>query len=157
MDGTGEASVPMLRAVVEAKRLLEETQQWWPWTWASDLNKIKLRSAIETATNALEREVQKAKHSWSREMQTAYRELRVAPSQRALASIIDPIIKRAARKLKTAEDELNQATLKAHNIFDEAEKELNPSKARDGALQTAKAIEQHETVLSLANAARKPQ
>jgi chromosome segregation ATPase len=156
MDGIAEGSVPTLRAVIEAKRLLEETKQWWPWSWAADLNKIKLRSAIETATKALEREVEKAKNSWSREMQRAYRELTVAESRRASTSNIDPEIKRAARKLKDAEDELNLATVQAQKTFDEAERELNPSKAREGALQTAKAIEKHETVLSIANAARNP-
>jgi hypothetical protein len=156
MDGTGEGSVPTLHAVIEAKRLLDETQQWWPWSWASDLNKIKLRSAIETATRALELEVEKAKNSWSREMQRAYRELTIPESRRVSTRNINPEVKRTARKLKDAEDELNQATLQAQKTFDEAERELNPSKAREGALQTAKAIAQHEFVLSIANAARKP-
>jgi hypothetical protein len=58
----GEPGVPALRVVTDAKRLLDEAQDWWPWSWASEVNKSRLRSAIETATEALAREVEKAKN-----------------------------------------------------------------------------------------------
>lgn len=118
-----------LPVVLEAKALLDEAQGWWAWTWASGENKKRVRSAIENATHALEREVAKAKNSWEH-----------------------PLGMPAAKRLKVAEDDLNTATALAKRIFDEAEKELNASKAREGARQAKQAIEKHEAVLKMAAA-----
>jgi hypothetical protein len=131
--------MPALRAVTEAKKLLDQAQGWWALTWASEENKRKIRSAIERATAALDREIASAKNSWSENMQSAYRGKKVAPA-----------ISRTAKALKQAEAEFNRATAQAKKTFDEAEKEWNAAKARDGALAAKQAIEKHETVLEMA-------
>jgi len=121
-----------LQVVVEAKTLLDEAQGWWAWTWASDENQRRVRSAIEIATHALEREVAKTKSSWK------------TPSAAS----------QAAKKLKAAEVHFNAATALAKKTFDEAERELNAAKARAAARQAKVAIEKHEAVLKMAEATK---
>ena len=132
-----------LRAVTEAKTLLDEAQGWWAWTWASTENQRRVRSAIENATAALDREVAKAKNSWNQDLTRAYQ-----------GGNIDPGANRAARALREAEAEFNTATAIAKKTFDEAEKEWNAAKARDGALEAKAAIQKHEAFLNMARAAR---
>lgn len=115
-----------LPAVIEAKTLLDEAQHWYALAWASESNKKKVRSAIENATHALDREVAAAK-----------------------GSLAHPLPAQTAKKLKTAEADCNAATALAKKTFDEAEKELNPAKARQAALQAKQAIEKHEAVWKL--------
>jgi hypothetical protein len=112
-----------LRAVVEAKRLLEETQAWAPWSWALVENKCRVRAVIENATAALDREIAKVKGNRDQ---------------------------RESKVLRDAEAEFKQATTRAKKMFNEAEEEWNAGKARQGAILALKAIEKHEIVLGLA-------
>jgi hypothetical protein len=115
-----------LPLVAEAKTLLDEAQHWYALAWASESNKKRVRSAIEDATHALDLEVAAAK-----------------------ASLAHPLHAPTARKLKAAEVDCQEATALAKKTFDEADKELNPAKARQGALQAKQAIEKHEAVWKL--------
>jgi len=127
------------RLVDETKQLLREAQDWGMWTWASETNKGRVRSGIESATAALEREVEKAKRSWSKAWQAAYN-----------GADVDPTMKRAVRKLRDLENEMNQATAQSKATFAEAERELDAAKARQGAAEALHAIEMHEAILELA-------
>ncbi len=128
-----------LRVVQETKQLLREAEEWGMWTWASETNKVRVRCGIESATAALEREVEKTKGSWSKVLQKAYD-----------GAEADPVMKRAVRELRDAESEMDQATAQSKATFAEAERELNAAKARRGAAEALRAIEIHETVLKLA-------
>jgi hypothetical protein len=130
-----------LRVVEETKQLLLEAREWSIWSWASDANQNRVRSAIESATKALEREVGKTKKSWSLVVTNAY-----AGAEADLA------IRRYIRKFRDAEREMNRATAQSQATFAEAEQELNAGKARRGATEALLAIEIHETVLDLARA-----
>ena len=130
-----------LHVVEETKALLDEAQAWWAFTWALPENQSRVRSAIESATAALDREVEKAKKSWSANWKTAYQGKRA-----------DTALNRAARALKEAEAEFDRMTTRAKKMFDEAEKEWNAAKARDGAVLAKEAIEKHEAVLKMAKA-----
>lgn len=138
-----------LRVVMETKELLEEAQEWGMFTWASERNKSRIRTGIEAATDALEREVEKAKKSWSRAVQKAYRELDANGSAGAR---VDPGIQHSLQNLKDLEYAMRQATNQFQLTFDEAEKELDAGKARHGALQARRVIEMHELVLKLSRA-----
>ena len=127
------------RLVDETKQLLREAQDWGMWTWASETNKGRVRSGIESATAALEREVEKAKRSWSKAWQAAYN-----------GADVDPTMKRAVRKLRDLENEMNQATAQSKATFAEAERALDAAKARQGAAGALHAIEMHEAILELA-------
>lgn len=128
-----------LRLVEETKQLLEEAQGWGMWTWASETNKDRVRSGIESATEALAREVERTKRSWSKALQKAY-----AGEQADLK------IKRSVRKLRDAEDEMNHATAQSKAMFSAAERQLDAGQARQGAAEALRAIELHERVLDLA-------
>ena len=109
------------------------------WTWASETNKHRVRSGIESATEALAREVEKTKRSWSNALQKAY-----ADAETDLKN------KRSVRELRDAEDEMNRATAQSKAMFAEAERRLDAGQARQGAAEALRAIELHETVLDLA-------
>jgi hypothetical protein len=115
-----------LPLLAEAKTLLDEAQHWYALAWASESNKKKVRLAIENATRALDREVAAARRS-----------------------LKHPLLAQVVKKLKSAEADCQAATALAKKTFDEAEKELNPAKARLGALQAIHAIEKHEAVWKL--------
>ena len=127
-----------LRSVEETKKLLREAQEWSMWTWASDANQNLVRSAIESATKALEREVGKTKKSWSTVFKKAYD-----------GAEADPAIQRFVSKIHGAEKEMSRVTAHSQATFAEAERELNPGKARQGAAEALRSIEIHETVLEL--------
>ena len=128
-----------LRPVTEARQLLQETQQWGMWTWASNTNKDRVRSAIESATAALNREVVKTKSSWKESLQRAY-----------AGATVHSSLKQAVEKLKEAEDQLDRTTAQSKVSFAEAEHDLNAAQARLGVVQALRAIEIHERVLELA-------
>ena len=128
-----------LRVVEETKKLLREAQEWSIWTWASAANQSRVRSGIRSATNALEREVEKAKKTWSLFIKNAYD-----------GAEVDPAIRRLIRKIRDAEREMNRATAESQATFADAERESNAGKARQGAAEALRAIEIHETVLELA-------
>jgi len=109
------------------------------WTWASETNKDRVRSGIESATEALAREVEKTKRSWSKALQKAY-----------AGEEADLKIKRSVRKLRDTEDEMNRATAQSKAMFGEAERRLDAGQARQGAAEALRAIQLHETVLELA-------
>lgn len=128
-----------LRVVETTKQLLQEAQEWGLWTWASETNKDQVRSGIELATEALEREVEKTKRSWNKALLKAYN-----------GAEADLQIKRSVGKLKDAEDEVKRSTAQSKATFAEAERQLDAGKARQGAAEALHAIEMHETVLKLA-------
>lgn len=127
------------RQVVEAKDLLDGAKEWGMFTWMSQSNKDRVRSAIDGSTEILRQEVVKVKKSWSAPLRNAYN-----------GRNGDPKTRRAVRKLLDAEEALAQVTAQCKTTFDEAERELNAGKARQGAVQARQAIEIHETVLELA-------
>jgi hypothetical protein len=106
--------------------LLDEAQHWYALAWASESNRKRVRSAIENATHALDHEIAEAQRSREH-----------------------PLSQQTVKKLKTAEADCQAATVLAKKTFDEAEKELNPAKTRQGALQAKQAIEKHEAVWKL--------
>lgn len=128
-----------LRRVAETRELLQETQQWGMWIWASNANQDRVRSAIESATAALRREVVKAKTSWKESLQRTY-----------AGATAHSRLRQAVEKLKEAEDQLDRTTAQSKASFAEAERELSAAKARLGAVQALRAIEIHERVLELA-------
>ena len=138
MAGIAEARVG-LRVVEETKKLLGEAQEWSIWTWASDANQNRVRSGIRSATNALEREVERTKKSWSLVIKNAYD-----------GAEVDPAIRRLIRKIRNAEREMSRVTAESQATFADAERESNASKARRGAAEALRAIGIHETVLDLA-------
>jgi hypothetical protein len=126
--------------VEEAKALMTEALDWSIWKWLFE--KGRVRQTADLGTDALEKAEKKVKAGWSAELRTAYREV-----GREAANHVDPAIAAAAKRVKDADDEAEEARLDAEATFDEAERRLSAGMARDGALKAIQAFELRETAI----------
>jgi hypothetical protein len=133
-----------LEPVEEAKTLFEEAKGWGLWGWLTE--KRRVRQAADLAWEALDECEGKVKASWSDDIQKAYRESeaqaaanadgrakRSYEKAREEAKDVDPEIKTAVQRLKKADEEAYKARMDAEAQFDEAERRLSSSMAREGA------------------------
>jgi len=149
--------------VEEAKALMNEAKDWGVWRWLRE--KGRVRAAADTAVEALSDLEKKVKASWSDDLKKAYDEL---DAQAALernprakqryaktkeeAENVDPQIKLAVRRVKEADDEAENARIDAEEAFDEAERRLSASMAREGAQKAIASWELREKAIRKAEA-----
>ncbi len=119
-----------LTEVEEAKALMNEAKDWSVWHWL--LDKRRVRTAADRATDALGDLEKKIKASWDDDLKRAYRGLG------SNGKGLDPELKLALQRVREAEQAARQARLDAEATFDEAERRLSAEMARQGA---EKAIE----------------
>jgi len=143
-----------LDTVEEAKALLAEARDWGTWRWLTE--KKRVRAAADAAWAGLEEIERDIKGSWGDDLRKAYRELQ-APSKKteAEANGVDPQLKAYAARLKQEDDEAFQARMTAEETFDEAERRLSTSLARQGCDQAIEAYELRERFIRKAEAARR--
>ena len=129
--------------VEDAKSLLEVAKDWGVWKWLTE--KKRVRQTADIAWEAFDQLEQEVKSGWSTDLQNAYAELVAeaataeggAPAKRKYekakkdAANVDEKIKAVARKLKEADDEAYGVRMEAERMFDEAEKRLSTSMARE--------------------------
>jgi hypothetical protein len=129
--------------VEDAKSLLEVAKDWGVWKWLTE--KKKVRQTADTAWEAFDELEKDVKGGWSEDLQKAYAELAAeaavaeggAPAKRKYekarkdAAGVDAKIKAVAQKLKAADDEAYRVRMEAEAMFDEAEKRLSASMARE--------------------------
>jgi hypothetical protein len=133
-----------LVAVEEAKVLMNRAKDWSVWRWL--LEKRRVRAAADTAVAALDDLDKSVKAVWADDLKKAYRELEAqasfAGNSRAKrqyekakeeARNIDPQTKLAVQQVKKADDDAYQARMDAEEKFDEAERQLSASLAREAA------------------------
>ena len=114
------------------------------WHWL--LEKGRVRAAADRAVDALGEAEKKVKASWPDDLKMAYQELeaQAAFERNARAKHryekaneeardVDHEIKLAVKRVKEADDEAENARLDAEATFDEAERLLSASMAREGA------------------------
>ena len=103
------------------------------------------RQTADIAWEAFDELEKDVKSGWNADLQKAYAELAAeaaldeggAPAKRKLekarkeAAGVDPKIKATAHKLKEADDEAYRVRMAAEDMFDEAEKGLSTSMARE--------------------------
>ncbi len=155
-----------LDSVEEAKALLNEAKDWGVWRWLTE--KKRVRTAADIAWADLEEVEKEIKGAWGGDLRKAYRELQAAASMNgnakgrklyeqavAEAKDVDPELKVIAEKLKLADDEAFQERMTAEDTFDEAERRLSASMARQGSEQAIEAYELREKFIRRAEAARK--
>jgi len=132
-----------LAEVEDAKSLLETAKEWGVWKWLTE--KKRVRRTADTAWEAFDALEKEVKSAWSDDLQKAYAEFAAeaavaeggTPAKRKYdkarkeASEIDPKVKAVAQKLKAADDEAYQIRMRAEDMFDEAEKRLSSSMARE--------------------------
>lgn len=129
--------------VEDAKSLLETGKDWGVWKWLTE--KKRVRQTADIAWEAFDELEKEVKDGWSDDLQKAYAELVAeaavadggAPAKRKLdklrkeAADIDPKVKALAQKLKQTDDEAYAVRMEAERMFDEAEKRMSASMARE--------------------------
>ncbi|HEV2448695.1 MAG TPA: hypothetical protein VGS58_22335 [Candidatus Sulfopaludibacter sp.] len=132
-----------LPPVEEAKRFFEEAKEWGMFQWLA--GKRRARQTADAAWEALDECERQVKASWRDDVQKAYREQETqaaaAADGRARRSFekareeakgVAPEIKAAAQKLLEADAEAYKARMDAEAQFDEADRKLSTSMAREG-------------------------
>jgi hypothetical protein len=129
-----------LPEVEQARALMTEAMAWSVMKWLRE--KKRVRKVADRANAALDELDRVVKTRWSREAIAAYNELLKKtdaalpdpPGQRAnqRPPTITPDTREFARRVKEADDEAHRARIDAETTFDEAERRLSTSLARDG-------------------------
>lgn len=130
---------------------MTEAMEWsvFKWLW----EKQSVRQIADEANAALDQLDRKVKARWSDELRAAYKELKAESSGRGRARqnhkepAIDPQVRLLVKKVKDADDEAYRAHLDAENTFDEAERQLNTSLAREGCQKAIDSWELHEKAI----------
>ena len=152
-----------LEAVEIARALMTEGQDWSVVRWLFE--KRKVREAADKATAALAEANDKVKSSWGDELRRAYAELvaeaaadanpRAARKAKQDAQNVDAKIKLVAKRVKESDDEANQATMDAEEMFAEAERRMSASMARAAAQKALESYDLREKAIRKAEAARR--
>ncbi|MGA2594358.1 MAG: hypothetical protein ABSH32_31035 [Bryobacteraceae bacterium] len=151
--------------VEDAKSLLEVAKNWGVWKWLTE--KKRVRQTADTAWEAFDVLEKEVKSAWSDDLQKATSELEAeasvaeggAPAKRKYekakkeAEHVDPQVKATAKKVKDALDEAYSVRMKAEDMFDEAEKRLSTSMAREASQVAIDAYNMREKAVRKAEAA----
>jgi len=153
-----------LPAVEEAKALLTEAQDWGVFKWLTE--KGRVRATADRGTEALNECEKQVKAGWHDDLNKAYEELlakaaldhnaraqRHYDKVREAAAAVPAPIKQAIAKVKEADDAVTAAREEAERIFDEAERRMSTSMAKEGALKAIEAYDLHEKAIRKAEAA----
>jgi len=142
-----------LLEVQQAKELMNEAIEWSVFKWLFE--KPRVRETADRANDALDRLERNVKARWSDELKAASSELSATrrhqkgqqPPQTA-----DPQIRLFVEKVKEADDAARRARMDAEETFDEAERQLSTSLAREGCKKAIHSWELHEKAIRKAEA-----
>ena len=148
-----------LPEVETAKTRMAEAMAWSVMKWLRE--KKRVRRTADQANAALDQLSEAVKQRWTDGVRTAYEAL-LAQTAAAKASkpksplpAVAPEASLIARKIKEADDEAYRARMDAEATFDEADKQLSTSLAREGCRKAIhawdlkeKAIRKAESVIS---------
>jgi hypothetical protein len=147
-----------LPEVQEAKELMNEAIDWSVFTWMFE--KPRVRETADRANDALDRLERSVKARWSDELKAEYKKLsgkagRAAQEQprgRQSPQTADPPIRLLVEKIVEADDAAERARVDAEETFDEAERQLSTSLAREGCKKAIHSWELHEKAIRKAEA-----
>ncbi len=147
-----------LPAVETAKTLFEEAREWSVWRWL--MEKRRARAAADSANEALDASKERVKKSWSEEALLCYRELQAEAAlngnsrarqkferARDAAANVGPEIRTAVKRFYDLEREAWNARMTAEATFDEADRRLSASLAREGTGQAIESWVLHEKAI----------
>ncbi len=137
-----------LPEVEQAKALMEVAKDWSIWRWLTE--KRRVRETADRGTAALDEADEALKASWPHDLTAAYKAL--AAGRKPKPAIPEPI-RIAAAKVKEADDEAYAARMDAENTFEEAERRMSASLAREGARKAIEAYDLRERALRKSEAA----
>lgn len=141
-----------LPAVEEAKTLLTVAKDWSILKWLTE--KKRVRTVADRGTAALDDMDRLVKSGWPEDLRSAYAALTVPDLtdddpyaaaeyefSKQQAQAIPESVKQVAQRVKTADDIAYRARMKAEDTFDEAERRMSASMARQGAEQALEAYD----------------
>jgi erythromycin esterase-like protein len=142
-----------LPEVETAKALMTEASAWSVMKWLRE--KKRVRKMADKANAALDELDRKVKANWSVEVASAYKELSQkagsgSPAKRSSAEgsqTTNSKIKQFAQQVKEADDQALQARMDAEHTFDEAERLLSTSMAREGCRRAILSWDLHEKAI----------
>lgn len=142
-----------LPEVETAKQLMNEAMRWSVLTWLRE--KKRVRKTADQANAALDRVSEELRQRWPDDIRSAYHALGTnnpdskpngRPGQKTSAKDSREFV--IARKLKAADDEAYRARMAAEETFDDADKRLSTSLAREGCQRAIQSWELHEKAIS---------
>jgi hypothetical protein len=137
--------------VEAAKTVMNEAVVWSVMKWLRE--KKRVRKTADQANAALDQLNQAVKDRWPHDIRVAYEGL---VAQRSNETPPSPMIKPqtwlSAKKVKEADDAAYRARMDAEGTFDEAERQLSTSLAREGCRKAIQSWELHEKAIRKAEA-----
>lgn len=142
-----------LPEVEQAKALMTEAMSWSVMKWLRE--KKRVRRTADEANAALDELDRAVKARWTHELKTAYSSLAEKAAGNARRSLgaaksrtaTEPEIVQIAWRIKQADDEAEHARVDAEHTFDEAERTLSTSLAREGCQKAIKSWELREAAI----------
>jgi len=134
-----------LPEVEEAKALMTEATEWSVMKWLRE--KKRVRRTADRANDALDQLSKETKLLWPDELRAAYGALAQNTSR---GNHPDAEIPNAVKQVKRADDEAFRAHMDAESTFDEAERQLSTSMAREGCRKAIYSWELHEKAIRIA-------
>jgi hypothetical protein len=145
-----------LPEVREAKQLMNEAMDWSTFKWLFE--KPRVRAMADRANAALDHLEKSVKGQWSEELKSAHKVLsgksrcRQEDQQPSHAQSPDPQISLLMEKVVEADKAAHRARMVAEETFDEAEKQMSVSLAREGCKKAIHSWELHEKAIREAEA-----
>lgn len=143
-----------IHEVEQAKALMNEAMDWSVMRWLRE--KKRVRKAADQANAALDEQNRVVKEHWSHELRAAYKELDSTKGGlgevRSQQPAISPDTREFVRKVKEADDQAHHARMDAERTFDEAERRLSTSMAREGCKKAIHSWDLHEMAIRRAEA-----
>ncbi len=147
--------MPKLPEVEQAKALMTEAMAWSVVRWLRE--KKIVRKVADQANAALDELDRVVKERWSHEVTAAYKELLehtdpVSPERsrqpgKQRSPALAPDARQFARRVKEADDQAHRARMDAESTFDEAERLLSTSLAREGCRKAIHSWDLHEKAI----------
>ncbi len=140
-----------LPEVEEAKALMTEAAAWSVIKWLRE--KKRVRKVADKANAALDELDRQVKAGWNSEVKSAYQELAEKASSStsnrssAASQPTNSRIKEFVQQVKEADDHAYQARMEAERTFDEAERILSTSLAREGCRKAIQSWDLHEKAI----------
>lgn len=146
-----------LPEVEAAKALMTEAMTWSVMKWLRE--KKRVRKTADLANAALDQASEAVRERWPEPIRRAYEALVTqtagtvsAHRQQAAPVKTDPAATLAASKSRDADDEAYRAHMDAEKTFDDAERQLSTSLAREGCRKAIHSWDLHEKAIRKAEA-----
>jgi hypothetical protein len=133
--------------VESAKALMTEAMTWSVMKWLRE--KKRVRRTADLANAALDQASQAIRGRWPEAIRSAYDAL---IAQRPVPVKTDPAATLTASKSHDADDEAYRARMDAEKAFDDAERQLSTSLAREGCRKAIHSWGLHEKAIRKAEA-----